>query len=266
MKFSSVIPFLALSSFGLAKIVTVTDIHYTTVYNGQAIVQPSEAPDGVIHYTTIIYVDENGNILEDQEAASTQAPQAPSTSSANQGPALAKIADAQPTTLVTVQTSAAPAPAPTSSSSTSNSFGNVKDVQFSQQMLDLHNQKRADHKAGALTWSQELYNYAQNYADSQPCSLNLVHSGGPYGENLAVGYSGAAGAFDAWYNEGNNYNYVSNIYNHFTQIIWVGTTQLGCAYKQCNVPGINGQYVVCSYNPAGNIIGKFIQNVLPLFI
>lgn len=44
----------------------------------------------------------------------------------------------------------------------------------------------------------------------------------------------------------------------FTQLVWMSTKQLGCAY---NVSG--GQvYVSCRYFPKGNIPGEFKENVL----
>ena len=43
---------------------------------------------------------------------------------------------------------------------------------------------------------------------------------------------------------------------HFTQVVWKGSTELGC--------GISGVYVVCRYcNEAGNMSGAFPQNVFP---
>ena len=44
-------------------------------------------------------------------------------------------------------------------------------------------------------------------------------------------------------------------WGHFTQVIWKGSTRLGCA--QCR------SLYVCQYAPAGNYMGQFAQNVLP---
>ncbi|KAK6459441.1 CAP domain-containing protein, partial [Scheffersomyces xylosifermentans] len=137
------------------------------------------------------------------------------------------------------------------------------DASFFQPVLDLHNEKRSDHGVGSLTWNTDVYNYAQAYADKYDCSGNLQHSGGKYGENLAVGFSDGTSAFNAWYAEGNNYDYsTANSFDHFTAIVWKDTTQLGCAYKDCRSSG-HGYYVICSYNPPGNVIGQGKQNVLP---
>lgn len=69
-------------------------------------------------------------------------------------------------------------------------------------------------------------------------------------------------ATDMWYEEVNNpgYNfnrpgYTSGV-GHFTQIVWKGSTKLGC--------GVSGVYVVCRYcEVAGNMQGDFPDNVLP---
>ncbi|KAF5945025.1 hypothetical protein HYC85_015253 [Camellia sinensis] len=40
---------------------------------------------------------------------------------------------------------------------------------------------------GPMTWDNNLATYAQNYANSRMGDCNLIHSGGPYGENLVEG-------------------------------------------------------------------------------
>jgi hypothetical protein len=50
----------------------------------------------------------------------------------------------------------------------------------------------------------------------------------------------------------------------FTQLVWRGTTKLGCGAAVCGK--FNGQVlVVCNYSPGGNIVneGYFKANVLP---
>lgn len=136
------------------------------------------------------------------------------------------------------------------------------DSSFQSQILAEHNAKRALHGVDPLTWDTTLESYAQNYADGYDCSGTLTHSGGKYGENLALGYT-VTGSVDAWYEEGDNFNYSTcNIYDHFTQVVWKSTTKVGCAYKTCG--NYWGSYIICSYDPAGNFIGNCPQNVLPL--
>ncbi|CAI4552196.1 BAQ_1a_G0028950.mRNA.1.CDS.1 [Saccharomyces cerevisiae] len=149
-------------------------------------------------------------------------------------------------------------------SSASSSDSDLSD--FASSVLAEHNKKRALHKdTPALSWSDTLASYAQDYADNYDCSGTLTHSGGPYGENLALGYDGPA-AVDAWYNEISNYDFsnpgFSSNTGHFTQVVWKSTTQVGCGIKTCG--GAWGDYVICSYNPAGNYEGEYADNVKPL--
>lgn len=47
---------------------------------------------------------------------------------------------------------------------------------------------------------------------------------------------------------------------HFTQVVWRDSTELGVGMARNR----NGEvYVVCNYNPAGNFLGSFTDNVLP---
>lgn len=159
-------------------------------------------------------------------------------------------------TAATTSTSSTAAAATTTSSSSLSSFA--------QDILDAHNTDRAKHGVSDLTWDSTLESYAQLYADQYDCSGTLTHSGGKYGENLACGFADGPSAVLAWYEEGDNYDYSSTtVFDHFTQIVWKSTTKLGCAYKDCRSNNW-GLYIVCSYDPAGNVVGQTLQNVLPL--
>lgn len=130
--------------------------------------------------------------------------------------------------------------------------------------MDAHNKYRADHGVGELSWDVDAYNYAKKYADSYDCSGTLTHTHGEFGENLAAGFQTGTAALHAWYIEGESYDYsAANSYDHFTQVVWKGTTKLGCAYKDCSSQGW-AKYVICEYDPAGNVIGYNKANVLPL--
>lgn len=132
---------------------------------------------------------------------------------------------------------------------------------FSYLMLDKHNEKRALHGTKKLRWSTETFEYAANYSQYYNCSGILEHSYGKYGENLAYGYP-PEGAIDAWYDEGKTYVYgTEDVYNHFTAMVWNNVDSVGCAYKRC--PN-NVLYIICSYDPPGNVIGYSSENVLPL--
>lgn len=129
-------------------------------------------------------------------------------------------------------------------------------------MLDIHNKLRAKHGSPSMVWSDAAYQFAKNMADKYDCSGNLVHSHAEYGENLAAGYDGVD-AVQAWYDEGSTYQYgTEDHYDHFTQVVWKGLTQLGCARKDC-LSNNWGHYIVCEYIDAGNVIGQSKANVPP---
>jgi len=51
---------------------------------------------------------------------------------------------------------------------------------------------------------------------------------------------------------------------HATQVLWKGSTQVGCATVQCasgTIFGMPSWYTVCNYHPQGNVIGDFNANL-----
>lgn len=148
------------------------------------------------------------------------------------------------------------APAATTSSSSSSDLDD-----FASGVLNLHNELRAKHSADPLTWNSTLSDYAQSYLSNQNCVF--AHSGGPYGENIALGYPTPEKAVDAWYDEYSSYDFSAGQFTegtgHFTQMVWKETTDLGCYLYDCGSG--RGGFLACEYYPAGNVIGYFIQNV-----
>ena len=67
-----------------------------------------------------------------------------------------------------------------------------------------------------------------------------------------------------WYEEESKYNYRSAQFStstgHFTQVVWAGSTQMGAGRA---VSSSGAQFVVARYSPAGNVRGKFEENVRP---
>lgn len=246
MKLFSLSAALAVASFVSAQTVYVTQTHVTTINGEQATTE--------VGYKT-------------DSAQQTQAA-APNAAPVKAQQAKAAADDHTPTTLVTKSATDSGSSSTSSSDDDDDSiYADISkspdlDSKFAKSILDAHNKKRALHHADKLSWNKDVYNYAQAYADKYDCSGQLVHSGGKYGENLAVGYSDGVSALDAWYSEEKGYNYDSNTYNHFTQVVWKDTTQVGCAIKDCSSNNW-GHYVICSYNPPGNWAGKFKENVLP---
>jgi len=127
--------------------------------------------------------------------------------------------------------------------------------QFASDALQAHNAERAKRNAAPLTWSEELAAAAKTWTDK--CVFE--HGGGKplgAGENLAAGFSTITSAIQAWNDEAKDYTPGS--YSHWTQVVWKGTTQVGCAMTQCdNI----GAFSACEYLEHGNVIGQFDDNV-----
>ena len=135
-----------------------------------------------------------------------------------------------------------------------------------QTLIRLHNKARADVGVGPCNWSAKLASYAQKWADhlaATGCRMEHRPSSGAwrriYGENLfmgTAGYYGVGDAVDSWVSEKKNYRggalSSSNWHSagHYTQIVWRGSGELGCAKTVCNGMVI----VVCNYNPPGNVL------------
>ncbi|KAG1659436.1 hypothetical protein FOA52_001107 [Chlamydomonas sp. UWO 241] len=134
-------------------------------------------------------------------------------------------------------------------------------------VVSAHNRHRRMHSVGDLKWSARLAEAAQSWADN--CWFE--HSKFYYGENVAVGQQHINKAVDDWYAEERFYNYqfpfFSEDVGHFTQIVWSGTREVGCAIGYCP-QGVTvgsttwfGRLYVCEYYPAGNSFGRFASNV-----
>jgi uncharacterized protein YkwD len=134
-------------------------------------------------------------------------------------------------------------------------------------MLDSHNRARRDHCAAPLAWSAKLAQVAQRWANAlrdKGCAFE--HSRGSYGENLAAGTTGtldAAAVVGLWYDEVARYRFPDGGFSmatgHFTQVVWRGTTHVGCGRSRCKDLDI----WVCEYDPPGNWEGQYRDNVLP---
>lgn len=133
-----------------------------------------------------------------------------------------------------------------------------------QQILSAHNAYRNAVGVPALTWSNQLANDAQAWADHLAQINSLVHANVPQGENLWMGTAGFfsyAQMVDSWGDERQffqrgTFPNVSTTGNwadvgHYTQVMWRGTTQVGCA----KATGGGNDVLVCRYSPAGNVTG-----------
>lgn len=132
-----------------------------------------------------------------------------------------------------------------------------------------------------LAWSSDIAKTAQAYAEKLASGgdcLNLVHSQAPgLGENLA-GYQGQAATpmqvVEGWAGEEPCFTFgpitaqgtecdmtcakskFSNGCGHYTQVVWRGTTEVGCGVATCGSGRSAGEVWVCNYRKQGNIIGQ----------
>ncbi|XP_020096385.1 pathogenesis-related protein PRB1-2-like [Ananas comosus] len=132
-----------------------------------------------------------------------------------------------------------------------------------QDFLKPHNAARASVGVGPLRWDNKLAAYAQNYANRRRGDCKLIHSGGPYGENLFWGSGkkwSAANAVASWVAEKRYFNYRSNkcappgkVCGHYTQVVWAKSVRVGCAAVTCDD---GATFIICSYDPRGNVQGQ----------
>ncbi|KAK4052525.1 hypothetical protein OIO90_004292 [Microbotryomycetes sp. JL221] len=138
--------------------------------------------------------------------------------------------------------------------------------------LEAHNKFRKMHGVADLIWSDKLAQAAQKWFEV----CEWEHSKGkvgPYGENLfAVSASGIrdpTGGVESWYNEIEDYDFATGKFSmgtgHLTQVLWKGTKSLGCHIGDCDLAMWDGMntYFVCEYEPPGNVMGAFQENVPP---
>jgi Cysteine-rich secretory protein family len=140
---------------------------------------------------------------------------------------------------------------------------------FASELLAAHNQERASVGVPALAWDPRLAIAAEQYADRLAAIGHLRHSARKtrpgQGENLWMGTRGAfslrhmmhdwasekrmfrAGVFP---NNSRTRNW-SDV-GHYTQIIWPGTTRVGCGIAHSR----QHDFLVCRYSPAGNVMGQ----------
>ncbi|KAK1836723.1 CAP domain-containing protein [Podospora conica] len=130
---------------------------------------------------------------------------------------------------------------------------------FRSAVLNSTNTYRAQHNATDLAYNATLAAFAQDYLDNDVGpgdTCRFEHSGGPYGENLAIGYPSVAAGIEAWGDEREEYDFGRRRFSkgtgHFTQLVWRGTREVGCGGRWCGEG--KGWYLVCEYWPAGNVV------------
>ncbi|MBA0826965.1 hypothetical protein Goarm_011776 [Gossypium armourianum] len=127
--------------------------------------------------------------------------------------------------------------------------------------LDAQNNARAEVNVGPLAWDDQVAAYALAYAKQRIGDCNLVHSEGPYGENIAMGSDdmSVADALKMWIDEKAYYDHRSNscdvgeVCGHYTQVVWRDSVHVGCAKVRCDN---GGTFITCNYDPFGNVVGQ----------
>jgi len=140
-------------------------------------------------------------------------------------------------------------------------------------------QPAADPDMPLLGWDDALSTVAANYAALCVWEHNANRSddyaaaggSGYVGENLylVAGFTPVPDdAISDWASESVSYDYGANacdpgaVCGHYTQVVWAGTTSVGCAAHLCpsiDVGGdvwTNATIVVCDYAPGGNYAGE----------
>ncbi len=146
------------------------------------------------------------------------------------------------------------------------------DNRFAAELLEAHNQERARFGAPQLTWSRKLAREAQQWAVVLAREGRMRHASnderGGAGENLWMGTAGyfpaerMVGSFidEKQHFRPGTFPKISRTGNwrdvgHYTQVVWPGTQQLGCAV----VRNSKDDFLVCRYWPAGNTYGVEIR-------
>lgn len=252
---------------GAATPTTAAEIAVPTTLDLPEVTTVALSADGKTNYFTLsldngAYVFVNPSVVSSQIAAvsSQIAAEAPTSEEASAPAPTSTSAESSAPAAVS-SAAAANNYAFTGSAADDDSVKSSQEDGFKAVCVDYHNKVRATHQAPALEWNDTLASFASDYLDGNNCVFE--HSGGPYGENLAIGYPTVLGAMEAWYNENKDYDYAAAQFSagtgHFTQMVWKATGQLGCATRDCS----GSTYLVCEYSEdRGNIIGYFDKNVL----
>jgi Cysteine-rich secretory protein family len=136
-------------------------------------------------------------------------------------------------------------------------------------LLALHNRERAAAGAPPLVWDARLAAAAASYGPALERLGKLAHSlpatRPGQGENLWMGTRDAYGLDEmagGWAAEKSLFRpgifpaistsrQWSDV-GHYTQMIWKGTTRVGCAVHKAR----RWDFLICRYTPPGNVVGQ----------
>ncbi|RWS28684.1 Golgi-associated plant pathogenesis-related protein 1-like protein [Leptotrombidium deliense] len=144
-------------------------------------------------------------------------------------------------------------------------------TEFAEDCLKWHNFYRRKHGVPDLVLDSKLNSLANDWAHHMANSGKFAHRDNcDYGENIYYrSFSDPSkmvtgkDAVDDWYSEISKYQFgvesTSFSSGHFTQVVWKSSAKLGVGVAKSG----NKTYVVCNYEPAGNIGREYTQNVPP---
>ncbi len=190
-------------------------------------------------------------------------------------PTMKPIATATATATPTSTASAAPSSAPTTAPATAPSGHAFSSTEISA-LLTAFNNERALPKSPpqstplpAFTWDTNLATTALTWANTCTFAHNPSRATTGFttvgetlfGTSTAYASTTPTQAVSAWVAEKTSYTYVPvtglNVgpTAQYTQVIWQGTTKVGCAYATCS--STFKAIVVCNYGSSGNVIGQY---------
>ncbi|KAJ5491181.1 hypothetical protein N7539_002748 [Penicillium diatomitis] len=157
---------------------------------------------------------------------------------------------------------------------------------YQSTVLYNHNVHRSNHSASSLDWSADLESSAKVLASRCVYEHDVSIPGGSiaagsYGQNIGYGveasdvgvmitnlmYNDEINYFPQPYGSPNPDMTLFDKWGHFSQIVWKGTTHVGCATVTCpNLGNVDSSmalpFTVCNYYPAGNVGTEYGDNVL----
>jgi hypothetical protein len=140
---------------------------------------------------------------------------------------------------------------------------------FEARLLAIHDRERTAVGAPPLAWDPGLAAAAASYGPALERLGKLAHSAQAtrpgQGENLWMGTRGAYGLEEmagSWAEERKLFRpgtfpavsasgHWSDV-GHYTQMIWKGTSRVGCALHRSP----RWDFLICRYSPPGNVVGQ----------
>ena len=129
-------------------------------------------------------------------------------------------------------------------------------------LLNEHNKERKLVNVPNLRWSDTLAEYAQEWAMHLAKVDDIFHreDRDGFGENISYFYDeDLRVGVQLWNDEKALYKHQPiggkgwEEVGHYTQVVWKWTSEVGCGCAQSKS---GAYYLVCNYNPAGNLSGS----------